>query len=432
MYDVFSLPEIHFPGNFLWGSATAGHQIEGDNLHSQNWHEEQLDRFWEDDPEHKFKAVSGKADDSYRLYREDVDLLSSLGHQAYRMSIEWSRIEPAEGEWNQAAVDHYVDLLSRLGDKGIQPFVTLHHFTHPYWFEQLGAFHKPANLRYFERYLNKLVPKISAHVRGWNVFNEFNLGPSFATPKVGSLKFNMLRAHALGYHLIKAYSQAPVSTAHAYIHWYPRRFHDELDQLMTSYMDLISNEFFFHALRTGEMIFPNLDAEYDPDLKGAVDYWAVNYYTRHMVDARKANLEGQRFIHKQLKMIPMNFYLEEMFPEGLTAALERLSDLPVYITENGCAATDDRFRIVYIALTLSAVWEAIQHGVDVRGYFYWSLLDNYEWGSYIPQFGLVGVDRNTFERTPKTSAAFYRDVIDRNGFGGETVHKYLAELPTLE
>ncbi len=432
MYDVFSLPPISFPKDFLWGSATAGHQIEGDNIHSQAWFDEQQERFWLDDPERKFKATSGKACDHYRLYREDVELLAELGHHAYRMSIEWSRIEPAEGQWDVEAVNHYVDLLARLNERSIRPFVTLHHFTHPYWFEQHGGFRKRENLRYFERYLEYLLPKISAYVGGWNVINEFNLWGGLApSPEAGSYKFNMLRCHALGYHLIKKHSSAPVSSAHAFIHWFPRRYHDSLDQRMTGYVDLVTNEFFFHALRTGELVYPNMDSEFDPAVKGALDFWAINYYTRHMVDARRAGLQGARFKHKELKMIPMDFYLEEMYPEGLVANLERLTDLPVYITENGCATTDDRFRIVYLALHLSALKEAMDRGVDLRGYFYWSLMDNYEWGSFLPRFGIVEVDFETFKRTPKPSAMFYQEVIRQNGFDGETVRRYLRELPTL-
>src|SRR5262249_30647404 len=152
--------------------------------------------------------------------------------------------------------------------------------------------------------------------------------------ETGPYKFNMLRCHALGYHLIKQYSQAPVSSAHAFIHWFPRRYHDDLDRRMTDYIDICTNEFFFHALRTGELVYPHTDGEYDADVKGALDFWAVNYYTRHMVDARIGRLEGPRFRHKELKMIPIDFYLEEMYPEGLTANLERLKDYPVYITEN--------------------------------------------------------------------------------------------------
>lgn len=432
MYDVFSLPPIRFPQGFVWGSATAGHQIEGDNTHSQAWHAEQQPDFYTDDPKRTIRAPSGKACDHYRLYRQDVELLAALGHQGYRMSIEWSRIEPAQGQWDHQALAHYLDLLEYLSQKGIQVFVTLHHFTHPLWFDRLGGFSKADNRRFFERYLTFLLPGISPYVNGWNVINEFNLWGGLTNgAEFAPLKFNMLRVHALGYHLIKQHSTAPVSSAHAFIHWFPRRFHDTLDRRMTGFADLITNEFFFHALRTGEMVYPGVDAEFDPDVKGALDCWSINYYTRQMVDARLATLDGPRFLHKKLRMIPMEFYLEEMYPEGLIANLERLKDFPVYITENGCAATDDRFRIVYLALHLSALHEAMERGVDVRGYFHWSLMDNYEWTSFIPRFGLVAVDFQTFKRTPKASASFYKEVIQGNGFSGDTVRRHLDSLPTL-
>jgi beta-glucosidase len=419
MYDVFSISDIAFPGGFLWGSATAAHQVEGDNIHSQWWKNEQ---------DGKTEQKSGKTCNHYELYKEDVDLISELGHQAYRMSIEWSRIEPQENDWNEYEVAHYVDLLERLKTKGIQVFVTLHHFTHPLWFEQLGAFEKSENLRFFERFLEYIVPKIADYVDGWNVINEFNLNTH---PNSGTFKFNMIRAHARGYHIIKQYSQSPVSTAHAFVHWFPRRRYDDLDNRMTAYVDFVTHEFFFHAIRTGELVYPYRDAEYDSEVKGAMDYWAINYYTRHMVDARKSTFEGVRFAHKTLKMIRKDFYLEEFFPEGLTANLERLKDLPVHITENGCSCDDDRFRIVYLILHLSALRDALDQGVDVRGYFYWSLMDNYEWGSFLPRFGLVDVDFETFTRTPKPSARFYRDVINKNGVTQDIIRKYLKELPTL-
>ena len=432
MYDVFSLPTIHFPDGFLWGSATAGHQIEGDNIHSQAWQLEQQPDFYRQDPERTIRAPSGKAGDHYRLYRQDVELIAALGHQAYRMSIEWSRIEPREGQWDHDAVAHYLDLLEHLVAKGIRVFVTLHHFTHPLWFEQLRGFKVADNRRYFERYLSYLLPKISPYVSGWNVINEFNQwGGLTAGPAIAPLKFNMLRVHALGYHLIKQYSTAPVSSAHAFSHWFPRRYHDTLDRRMTAYADFTTNEFFFHALRTGELVYPGVDAEYDPEVKGTLDFWSINYYTRHLIDARKADLDGPRFRHNTLRMVPMPFYLEEMYPEGLIANLERLRDYPVYITENGCCCDDDRFRIVYLALHLSALQEAIERGVDVRGYLYWSLMDNYEWTTFLPRFGLVAVNFATFERTPKPSAFFYRDIIAGNGFSGQTVRQYLDSLPTL-
>lgn len=421
MYDIFSLPEIKFPDGFVFGSATAGHQVEGGNVNSNWWASEQVPG--------KVAEKSGRACNNYELYRQDVELVRSLGHRAYRMSIEWSRIEPAEGKFDGAAMEHYVDLLARLQAAGIAAYVTLHHFTHPQWFEALGAFKKLSNMHYFERYVNYAVPKIAQYVDCWNVINEFNLGSWEGRAEE---KLNFLRYHARGYHLIKQHSKAPVGSAHAFIHYFPFRFNDRLDRAMTELQDWRDNEFFFHAVRTGEIAYPFRDAEYDAEVRGSSDFWSVNYYTRHMVDGRLANLDGRRFRHKELKMIPMNFYLEEMYPEGLISNLERLRDKPVHITENGCACDDDRFRIAYIALHLTAIREAIDRGVDVKAYLYWSLMDNYEWGSFVPRFGLVDVDRETFARTPKPSAYFYRDVIEAGGMNQDIIRRHISELPTMK
>ncbi len=418
MYDIFSLPDITFPDGFLWGSATAGHQIEGDNIHSQKWEQEHADGW----------VLSGKACDHYHRFREDIDLLVRFGHQAFRMSIEWSRIEPEEGQWDEEAVAHYVQVLELLKESGIKVFLTLHHFTHPAWFERKGGFAAPENLPYFLRYVDFIVPRVFRYVDSWNVINEFN---KHGDRHDASFKFTMLRAHAGAFHRIKQYGDTPVSTAHAACSYVPFRFRDRGDNAMADYLDFTSHEFFFHALRTGELVYPFTDARFDPELKGAIDYWAINYYTRDLVDSRKAGGRG-RFAHKTLRMIDMDFYLEEMYPEGLITQLERVNDLPVYITENGCCCNDDRFRIVYIALHLCALKEAIDRGVDVRGYFYWSLLDNYEWGSFIPRFGLIDVDFETFVRTPKPSASLYRDIIRKNGVSRSMLQEYLSELPSLK
>ena len=415
MYNTLSLPEIAFPDGFLWGSSTAAHQIEGDNFHN-NW--------WAKETRGETEEKSGKACDHWNRMDEDADLIAELGHQAYRMSIEWSRIEPLKGEWNQAALDRYIHFLSLLKERGIQVFLTLHHVTHPQWFEKLGAFYELENCHLFEEFVDKVVPQISDYVDGWNVFNEFNLATS---PNSGRRKFNMLITHGNCNRIIKQYSKAPVSTTHAFVHQHPARLNDPLDNTMRDYVDFMTNEFFFHAVRTGELVYPYMDAEYHPKVKNSVDFWAVNTYTRSMIDSRKKNFQGERFIHKQLKMIDMDFYLEEFYPEGIIANLERLKDKPVYITENGCSCDDDKYRIEYIALHLCALKEAMDRGVDLKGYFYWSTMDNYEWGSFKPRFGLVDVDRKTFERTPKPSAYFYRKIIENNGFFPETLKKYLKE-----
>ncbi len=424
MHDVFSLPPSRFPQGFLWGSATAGHQIEGDNRHSQLWAMERGEMpapSWQ-----RYLAPSGMACDSWNRWREDVALIADLGHQAYRFSIEWSRIEPVEGRRDEAALARYVEQLEALVARGIQPWVTLHHFSHPRWFEACGGFNLDGNEAWFQRHVEWLVPRIAHLVQGWLVFNEFNLGRS---PEEGPRKRRFIQAHARAYHFIKTHSSAPVSSAHAHVHWVPRRIHDPLDQAMTAWIRFATHDFWFHAIRTGELVYPGMDAVTLPEVKGTCDWWAVNYYTRHLVDARSASHEGPRYHHAKLRLIDQDFYLEEFFPEGLIANLESIADKPVIISENGLACDDDRWRIVYLAQHLTALREAMDRGVDVRGYLYWSLLDNYEWNSFKPRFGLVEVDFATFARKPRPSAAFLREVIRENGLTPEITARHLAELP---
>ena len=415
MYNIFALTDFKFPKGFLWGSATAAHQIEGNNIHSHHWVAEQNG---------EFEEISGMACNSWELYPDDVRLLKELKHQVYRMSVEWARIEPREGEWCEEAIEHYVKELKLLKENGIKVCLTLFHFTEPEWFYQKGTFNKRENIKYFERYAEKVVPYFAKYVDMWTVLNEINGGTDRA-----EFKINAVIAHARGYHIIKKYSDSPVSTAHAFMLQYPQRPFDKLDNIMAKYRDYMFNEFFFHAIRTGEINYPDRDAEYIPELKDSADYWAINIYTRTMVDSRRADMRGKRYISKKLNMIDRKFYLDEMYPEGVTACLERLKDKPVYITENGCAAYDDNYRIVYISLYLSALKDAIDNGVDVRGYMYWSLIDNFEWGSYAPRFGLAAVDRKSFERTIKPSGRFYKEIIEENGFSQEILRKYLSKMP---
>lgn len=412
MYDVFSLPEMKFPKGFVWGSATSAYQVEG-NPPGPNGYD-----------------ACGVGSNHWQMYRQDVELIAQLGHQAYRFSINWARLEPEEGRFDEAAIDHYDDLIDRLVAKGIAPWVCLHHFVHPAWFEAAGAFGKRANLKHWERFLNKVVPRIASRTAGWLTFNEFN---SHVKIEEGATKLNCLRAHGLAYHLIRQHSDKPVSQAHALEVWQPRRPYDELDRRAADWMDFRVNEFVFHALRTGELVYPGQHGDFDPLVKNSMDFWAINYYVRQMADARVPWLLGARYQHKRLRLIDMDdFFLSEFYPEGLLAGLERLRDRPCVITENGVAADDDRWRIVYLALHLSAVHEAIQRGVDVRGYMYWSLMDNYEWGSFVPRFGLVDVDFKTYQRTPRPSAALFRQIIQENALTPKTLKKYLRELPTLK
>lgn len=423
MFDIFSLKDFCFPKGFLWGSATAGHQIEGDNIYSGHWAGEIEQHRTNPD-----FAVSGKACDHYNRVDEDIALIDSLGHRAYRMSVEWSRIQSREDVFDEAATAHYVDELTKLKARGIKTFVTLVHFTMPKWFEDKGGFFNLDNFCYFEKYLRFILPKIAPLVDFWNIFNEFNLGTG---ERYINRKFNKTIAHARAYYIIKEFSSAPISSAHALVQYAPKRAHDPIDRAAAGWLDAVDNEFFFHAIRTGELVVPGKDGIYDSSIKGTCDFWSVNSYVRTLVDTRKSDMLKGRYPFTQMRMIDERFYLEEFDPACIFSNIMRLIDKPVYITENGCCCNNDDFRIVWLAEYLCAVHAAIQSGADVRGYLYWSLMDNYEWNSFAPRFGLVDVDFNNFARTPKRSAYFYKEIIENNGFKQDILAKYLKQMPRL-
>lgn len=423
MYDIFQLPDFKFPKDFVWGASTAGHQIEGDNIHSNNWADEQT---WSKDPK-GIIVPSGKACNHYNMVDEDIKLIKELELPCYRMSIEWARIEPKENEFSEEAIEHYIYELSELKKNGIKVFLTCVHFTVPQWFQDKGGMEKEENLKYFERFLDKVVPIYAPYVEAWNVLNEFNLGMDFDSP---IKKLNAFRFHALGYHTIKKYTSAPVSSAHALVLFDPYRRYDKFDAATAEYMDCCCNEFFFHAVRTGEFVMPFKESVFDESFKDTCDFWAINIYTRTMVDARQPKADGYKYQHKRFDMVSMPFYLDEMFPETLIHQLSRLKDKPVYITENGCSSDNDDWRIVFIALYLNALQEVMKTGVDVKGFIYWSLMDNYEWRSFKPRFGLIDVDFETFKRTIKPSGYFYRDVMRQGGVTQELLRKYIKAHPT--
>ena len=429
MIDIFSYKDFDFPEGFIFGSATAGHQIEGNNCNSQMWFDE-IERK-KTNPEYE---LSGMACNSYNMWKEDVDVLAKLKHKAFRMTVEWARIQPAEDVFKQEEVDHYVKIFEELKKHGIKISVTLVHGTIPQWARNRTAEKGDgmALLPYFEKYLEYIIPKISKYVDYWNVFNEFNFSVSEGSSQ---FKTESVRMHARAYHIIKQYSSAPISTAHAFRQHYAKRQNDPFDLAVQNYYDILFNEFWFHAIRTGEIVFPNRDVFYDKEIKGTCDYWAVNTYLRTMIDTRVKNCEyGSRYSFNKLRLIEdeRSDMIQEFNPECFVQNFLRLKDKPVMVTENGLCCDHDEFRIVWITEYLCALRECIDLGVDVIGYLYWSLLDNYEWGSYKPKFGLVDVDReHDFKRTIRPSGYYFRDIIENNGFRREILEKYLKAMPKV-
>ncbi|MDD3154670.1 MAG: family 1 glycosylhydrolase [Victivallaceae bacterium] len=423
MLQLLHLPKISFPENFLWGSATAAHQIEGgDDASVNNYDENRLN----------FKEKSGAACDHWNRYREDAQMIAQLGHNAYRMSLSWARVEPEENRFDETAIAQYLAELSLYQQLGIKVYLTMLHGSIPLWFDRLGGFAQEKNLPYFEAYLRKMIPLLKGLVDSVLIINEFNITSGATLPLSSLLHANYLKAHAIGYRVVKEHYDVPVSSAHALQYFVPERAFDRFDRQTAELMDWQRNEFFFHAIRTGEIVSPYSDGEFVPGLKDSLDYWAVNYYCRTVVSSRKQNLVSNVGIAEKLRMIDMDFYLENVSADGFTSSLVRLADKPVTVTENGICCDDDRWRILKLALDLAAMHDAMKQSVAINGYFHWSLMDNYEWTSFVPRFGLVDVDFKTQKRTPKPSAAFYREIIQGNGFSGALLRKYLPELPELK
>jgi beta-glucosidase len=205
--DVFSIKGFSFPDNFLFGSAVAGHQVEGDNIHS-DYYAREMENLARDPS----SVPSGKACDHYRMYKEDVAILKTLGHKVFRFSLEWARIEPSEGEFSVEAIEHYLDVMRELKASEIKVFLTLVHFTVPEWFSKKGGFLKEENFVYFLRFVERVVPIYAPYVDFWCIFNEINAG---LTENAFRKKFNCTRLHAKAYHIIKGFSDKPISTAHA-------------------------------------------------------------------------------------------------------------------------------------------------------------------------------------------------------------------------
>jgi len=419
MFSLLSMPPITFPENFQFGAATASYQCEGNCTNSNIFLDEQLH------PEN-YPVRAGRASNFWEMYKSDIDLFGTLGWQVFRTSFEWSRIEPEHGIHDEAAMARYLDMLERLASQGIKVSLTLHHWSHPIWFEKLGGFSKRENIKYFLEFIDYLVPKVKDYVDSWCVLNEFtNHG---ASPKGFDMMKNLTIAHAYGYHAVKQYTDKPVSSTHSILPWFPKNPGSKLDAVAASLRDWSTNEYFIHAIATGEMLLPYTDGEYLPELKDSLDFWAINYYTRHFASAKTADMSADRRPYNQVRMVNQRFYHEEHYPDGFLEQLPRYTNKPIYICENGVCADDDRFRIIYITQQLWALHEAMKNGCDIRSFMYWSAMDNYEWGTFIPRFGLIGVNFDTMDSTVKPSALFYRDIIRNHGITAEMIKKWIHPL----
>lgn len=415
-----------FPKDFIWGASTAAHQVEGGNYNQwTKWEEKHAKSFagraperslWptlgvlKDMPSWKYikqratdpqNYISGNGVEHYERFREDFDLLKEMGLNSFRFSIEWSRIEPSEGEWDQAAIEHYKTYIAELKKRHIQPFPTLWHWTIPVWFAEKGGFEKKSNLIYFEKFIKKISKELLGDIRYITTLNEPNVyvfssyvlvdnhPPGVRRPFTAmKVYYNLKEAHRRAYRILKKdQPHAMIGYSPALTNIQAKRPHNYIDQVTTQVMRYAWNWW-----------FPNR-------VRHELDFIGVNYYMTWY-------LHGFKIKNPALPISDLGWYME---PEGIYPLFVRLHDRyhkPIIVTENGVADTRDEYRRWWLEETVIAMERALSEGIDIKGYLHWSLLDNFEWAfGWWPNFGLIEVDRKTLKRTVRPSAYWFKEWI---------------------
>jgi len=411
---------IKFPPGFLWGAATSAYQVEGNNVNSDWWQ-------WE---KKAGKESSGFACRHYELFKLDFDQAQRLHHNAHRLSIEWSRIEPRRGKFSRKELKHYLDVILALKKRGIEPIVTLHHFSNPAWFSRLGGWLSPLSVNRFLRFCDFIVLPLAKHVRFWVTINEptiyishayiFGAWPPQAKSyiKAAVVEENLAWAHVRAYNLInRIYKRSgldkpDIGIAHHLVDYIPRK-KDFKNRLAIYFRDRLYNMGFIERI-----IRHNL-------LRKHMDFIGLNYYSRQVVDLKKFGLRNLAMdvLDKKYLRCKRNSLGWAIYPEGIYDVLMGLKiyDLPVLITENGICTGDDDQRWKYIYSHLNYIHRAIREGVNVIGYLYWSLMDNFEWDKgFAPRFGLIDVDYATYKRTVRPSARKFARVCRTGTMEGGT------------
>ncbi len=397
------------PAGFLLGAATSSHQVEGNNRWNDWWAFEQAGQL---------PFQSQQCCDHYRLYEQDFDLAGSLGHSCHRFSIEWSRIEPAEGAWNDAAVEHYADVIRALRARGMEPVVTLQHFTLPAWFAARGGWERADSPQLFARFLAHLLERLTEPVMFWLTINEptVYVQQSYvngawppqqraAWRKAVRVLRNLARAHVAAYDVVKQHQpRALISFAHNALLVEPCNPRRLLDRLAARCRDYVLNDVFFRLIRSA--------GADDSQLK--LDFVGINYYTRCCV--RSAGGPLTRLLGRACKAAHHQHQGSnsdigwEIYPRGLKAVLARFAGfgLPMFVTENGIATDNDELRCAFLQDHVRVLSDAVAEGIPVIGYLHWSLMDNFEWDlGTKAKFGLAAVDYRTQARRPRHSAELF-------------------------
>ena len=433
-WDSINTSDIHFPSNFAWGTATAAHQVEGNNTNN-NWYE--WERSVDDGGISRIhnNDRSGLAADHWNRYPEDIILMKDLGVSHYRFSVEWSRIEPEKGRYDLEALAHYRRMCEALVEADITPVVTLHHFTHPTWFEEMGAFEKEENTDHFVGFSELVFNELRDLVPMWCTFNEpsvfvaqgyFNgiFPPGKKDPILaGTVLENMLNAHVRTYHQLKSILGSDgnkIGLVKNIFQFDPYRRWHVLDWAFSKILNDVYTNAPLQFLKTGESSFymPGMvDNKMSNELAvGTLDFIGLNYYSRMHVKGQLNAVEPFVFdTREQDIMTDMGYPL---YAEGFHRALKTISRMgvPIYVTENGLADDSDSVRPLFIKRYLYALNQALRERIDVRGYFYWSLMDNFEWAEgYSMKFGLYEVDLETQDRRLREGSRPFVEMVNKRG-----------------
>jgi beta-glucosidase len=407
---------LNFPKKFLWGASISTHQVEGGN-HNQwtTWELETAQEkvaqasynyehlpLWNEIKKEALKPenyVSGKSADHFNLYKHDFDIAQRLNFSVLRSGIEWSRIEPEEGEFDPLAVAHYKKYFTEMKKRGIEPVITLWHWTFPDWFAGKGGFAKRRNIKYFTRYVEYVTEQLGMHFNYVITLNEPTVYAAMSyherrwPPEEGS-KFlmlkvmrNLAKAHKKSYKIIKRMRpQAQVGLAHNCAYYYAGD-DSVVSKIVARLGHAFSNEYFINRLRKQQ------------------DFFGLNYYFANRVCGTRVHNSNQR----------RNDLGWDMQPDKMGPLIEQLYakyKLPLLITESGVADMHDTYRKWWIIESVKAMNTAITNNVPIIGYIHWSLLDNFEWAEgFWPRFGLIEVDYKTMKRRPRPSALWYGKLI---------------------
>lgn len=411
-------PELQFPKSFLWGVGTSAHQVEGGN-HNQ-WSVWELENarslaaqsnYQYDDLETwllvKKQAkspdnyVSGKAVDHYNLYLQDFKIANTMGLNAWRFSIEWSRVQPEEGAWNVEAINHYIEYLEALKKQGLEPIVTLFHFTLPVWFAAKGGFEKRANVRYFVEYVDRLMNEIGPNVRYIITVNEPEIyaRESYLEGRWPPQMMNRRRYNTVLGNLLLAHNKAA-----NVIHEKDRRFKVSIAK---NYAYIYPGDDAAVTKRAASLDQYLRNTRILKKIVKTCDFIGINYYASD-------RYYGYRVHNPDDRLSDVGF---DMQPQDLEFVLRAAYDryrLPILVTENGIADVRDEHRKWWLTETVLAMQRALENRVELIGYIHWSLIDNFEWDKgFWPRFGLIEVDRATMRRKPRASAVWFAKVIKK-------------------